>query len=77
MTEKCAHQWIDFNEKIPEHFPCTGRNYNLHIEDIIIGIDYDNHAFHNACFCRSLPGMSMPFTHWLPLPVAPEDKCQS
>ncbi len=58
--------WISFEDKIPDKFPCKGRNYDLKIHDIITGIDLHNKAFPYACFCYSLPsGMSMPFTHWL------------
>jgi|KBSSwiStaDraftv2_1062776.scaffolds.fasta_scaffold891517_2 hypothetical protein len=60
--------WIKFDEKYPEKFPVKGRNYDLHVEDIITGIDENNKAFDYACFCKSLPdGMSMPFTHWMEL----------
>lgn len=59
------HEWIKFEDRYPQEFPCIGRNYDLKIEDIITGIDKNNHAFQYACFCKSLPnGMSMPFTHW-------------
>ena len=64
-------QWISFDDRYP--FPVKGRNYDLHAEDIITGIDEHNHAFKHACFCKSLPfpGMSMPFTHWQSLPEPP------
>lgn len=62
-------EWISFNDKYPDKFPCKARNYNLKIEDIIIVIDNSNKAFNHACFCNSLPtGISMPFTHWMELP---------
>jgi len=62
-------EWISFDEKYPDKFPCKGRNYDLKVEDVIFGIDKDNKAFKHACFCKTLksfPGMSMPFTHWMP-----------
>jgi len=67
-------EWISFDEKYPDNFPCKGRNYDLKIEDIILGIDETNKAFKHACFCKSLPfpGMSMPFTHWMTLKEPPK-----
>jgi hypothetical protein len=60
--------FIKFDDEYPTKFPCKGRNYDLHVEDIITGIDENNKAFKHACFCKSLPNdMSMPFTHWAPL----------
>lgn len=56
-------EWISFDERYPDEFPCLGRNYDFHIEDVITGMDNDNKAFKHACFCRSIP-LSMPFTHW-------------
>jgi hypothetical protein len=62
-------KWISFKEKLPDKFPCKGRNYDLRVEDIITGMDMYNKAFDYACFCKSVPiaGISMPFTHWMPL----------
>lgn len=66
-------KWIKFDDQYPDKFPCLGRNYELHVQDIIIGIDDCNKAFKHAGFCKSLPaGISMPFTHWSALP---EDIC--
>lgn len=51
-------EWTSFDDKYPDKFPCLGRNYNLHIQDIIMGID--NHTrkrvnkIMNYCvFCHS------------------------
>ena len=66
-------EWISFDYKYPEKFPCKGRNYDLHIEDIILGMDKNNKAFKHACFFNSLRlNISMPFTHWMPLPEVPK-----
>lgn len=62
------NEWIKFDDKYPNKFPCKGRNYDLRTEDIILGIDENNHAFKHACYCKSLgKPFSMPFTHWMPL----------
>lgn len=61
--------WISMKDKLPDKYPCKGRNYDLRTEDILLGVDENNKAFDHAFFCKSLPflGMSMPFTHWFPL----------
>ena len=62
-------EWINFKERMPNKYPCKGRNYDLHIEDVLTGYDQYNKAFPYPFFCKSLPfaGISMPFTHWLPI----------
>lgn len=69
--------WISFEEKYPNEFPCKGRNYDLLIEDIITGVDHNNKAFNHSFFCKSVPivGMSLPFTHWMPISEDPNDLC--
>lgn len=60
--------WTSFDEKYPDKFPCRGRNVELHVEDVITGMDESNKAFKHAAICKSLKmmsgRMSMPFTHW-------------
>lgn len=67
------NEWIRMDDRKPDKFPCKGRNYDLGVEDVIIGPDSNNHAFTNAFYCKSLgKPFSMPFTHWMPLPEAPK-----
>lgn len=62
-------KWISVKEMLPDKYPCLGRNYDLNIEDIILGIDKNNKAFDYSFFLKSLPiSMSMPITHWMELP---------
>lgn len=58
-------KWINFDDEYPEKFPVKGRNYENKFQDLITGIDENNKAFKHSFFCKSLPEMSMPFTHWL------------
>lgn len=58
-------QWIKFDDEYPVKFPVKSSNYDNVFQDIIIGIDENNNAFKHSFFCKSLPGISMPFTHWL------------
>ena len=65
--------WIDVKQRLPTTYPVFGVNVKHKFQAFVLGYD-DKNKMGGHCFHVATPPfpISVPITHWMPLPEPPE-----